>query len=162
MKSMLIFYLVYEFLELICVTQSCHFSFYLYGLLVCLPACLSLSLSLSFCLFFLPALPLCSRIFRNLAGPVLCKMTPDQMLASPDPRHVYACGFPCITGGQSNLPVPQLLQGLVAASAPPCTGGPPAWGSKLITPSHLLGCLSYHLKPKPQDHRHWPGCPNMP
>lgn len=49
MKSLLTFYLVYEFLELIYVTQSCHFNFYLHGFLVCLSALLLLSPS--FCSF---------------------------------------------------------------------------------------------------------------
>lgn len=47
MKSMLIFYLVYEFLELIHITQSYHINFYSDDL--CLPA---------FALFLLPLLPL--------------------------------------------------------------------------------------------------------
>lgn len=44
MNSMLIFYLVYKFLELIYVTWSCHFNCYLYSSFFCLPAFPSLSL----------------------------------------------------------------------------------------------------------------------
>ena len=56
MKSMLIFYLVYEFMELIHTTQSYHFNFYSDDL--CLPA---------FALSLLPLLPLSpSSVFQEL------------------------------------------------------------------------------------------------
>ena len=59
MKSMLVFYLVYEFLELIHITQSYHINFYSDDL--CLPA---------FALCLLPLLPLSpSSVSRNWALP---------------------------------------------------------------------------------------------
>lgn len=96
MKSMLIFYLPYKSLELICVAQTCHCNFYLYGLSVCLLAFPSLS--------FFPLCPLYPRgSFRNQAVPVLEELPPDQPLTRLTLRDVHCCMLPGISGGQTNF-----------------------------------------------------------
>ena len=72
MKSMLIFYLVYEFLELIHITQSYHFNFYSDDL--CLPA---------FALSLLPLLPLSFFCIPGIGHSPGAALPPDYRLASP-------------------------------------------------------------------------------
>lgn len=86
---MLVFYLVYEFLELIHITQSYHINFYSDDL--CLPA---------FALFLLPLLPLSpSSVSRNWALPYSpgATLPPDHRLASPVHTGLQDCMSPVST-----------------------------------------------------------------
>lgn len=126
MKSMLIFYLVYEFLELMHVTQSYHLNFYSCGSSACLPAFPHPPLPSSPSpIFQTPVQELGSACTPGVALP------PDHRLTSPAHAGLHGCVSPASAEGKSTLQGLRLLLAPPAATSthrqPPQPGA--SWGS---------------------------------
>lgn len=139
MKSLLIFYLAYEFLELIYVTQSCHFNFYLHGFLVHLPALLPLSL--------LPSTP--SSEFQEHIQELgsACVLGADPRPDASKPRH-HRCSLLHIPMHRPRASRPSEVfsccRPLYVLQLLPAYGAAPAWGIlrvQLIMPLTSLAAL---------------------